>query len=386
MTKARKRKAVPGLIEPSAKTPFFSFDFVVDRERFCGSTGTKNRGEAVRIIRGKRHEAGAAAAVRRLSVARHDMNWEQAAECYFTDKGEYSHQRTDRRRAQWVTEQLGEGRFVSEITDKDIASLVTKARSLKRWGIKSQRTLSASSVNLSIEIVRRVLRHVKYNHEVHLPREPRFGRHFLEVKPRVREMMIAEEIRLEPIRPDLWPVAQFILITGLRREAAFIRWSQVHWSEGVIHVTSKGGKFQEVPITPEVEVLLREAWGKNDEFVWTWQAKRDQRHRTTKKKFIKGEYYPLTSNCFEVAWSRMRVKAKVDDLRIHDIRKTTGARMVRATGDLLAASRRLAHANVAMTAKHYTHITRDDERVRMIEVSEATRKWRERHLALAKAE
>ncbi|MDQ4136561.1 MAG: hypothetical protein M3158_10285, partial [Pseudomonadota bacterium] len=53
------------------------------------------------------------------------------------------------------------------------------------------------------------------------------------------------------------------------------------------------------------------------------------------------------------------------------------SRIVRATGNLAAASKQLGHSSIAITAKHYAHITPEDVHAANTRTAEVIRAKRE---------
>lgn len=58
----------------------------------------------------------------------------------------------------------------------------------------------------------------------------------------------------------------------------------------------------------------------------------------------RGDRKPITPGSLSTAWVRMRAAAGIKGLRLHDLRHTTATRVLRATGNLMAASKALGHA------------------------------------------
>ena len=53
-------------------------------------------------------------------------------------------------------------------------------------------------------------------------------------------------------------------------------------------------------------------------------------------------------------------KLGLNDLTIHDLRRTVASRFLRHTNDLAATSKLLGHSSIELTAKHYAHVTNTD--------------------------
>lgn len=98
-----------------------------------------------------------------------------------------------------------------------------------------------------------------------------------------------------------------------------------------------------------------------------------------------GKIYPITAWGFSSWFDRIKARAGLSDVRIHDIRRTAGGRVNRASG-LVAASKLLGHSSITPTAKHYAHHTTDEQREAQERAHIATRQRRERMRAVTDSE
>src|SRR5215207_11679258 len=120
-------------------------------------------------------------------------------------------------------------------------------------------------------------------------------------------------------------------------------WTQVDWVERVIKVRTKGGNEREIAITDGVAVILRDARGHHPTRVFTYLARKAWTNPKSGKCTVANERYPITKAGYESAWRALKRDAGVRNLTIQDLRKTRGSRIVRATGNLAAASKALGH-------------------------------------------
>ena len=127
------------------------------------------------------------------------------------------------------------------------------------------------------------------------------------------------------------------------------------------------------PLTQDMLVILANQ-PKVGPFVFTYVALR------TKPAFVDklgrkhparktGERYPITKTVIRRPWAAALAEAGVDAFRFHDLRHTRGTRILRATGNLKAAQRALAHRSINSTLR-YAHATDDDVR-QALEASES---------------
>lgn len=125
-------------------------------------------------------------------------------------------------------------------------------------------------------------------------------------------------------------------------------------------MVGKGDKPHVLPITSEVEELLRAQAGHHPERVFTYECKRTRTCARSKKKLVRGERYPITAQGLATHMRRTIIKAGIRDLRpMHDFRHTAATRTLRATGNLRLVQNLLGHSSPATTAK-YAHATLDD--------------------------
>ncbi len=145
-----------------------------------------------------------------------------------------------------------------------------------------------------------------------------------------------------------------------------------------MRVITKGSVFREVPLSKEAYAILWSRRGHHPEFVFTFVAQRTRKCPKTKDPktgepflFIKGQRYPITYYGMGSNKRSWKKKAGVD-ARIHDMRHTTGSRVLRATGNLRSTQMLLGHKDIAITAKFYTHVLLKDVRAAMETTAAAT--------------
>ena len=175
---------------------------------------------------------------------------------------------------------------------------------------------------------------------------------FREAEPRQRVLSKDELQRLlEAIgglaEADVRAALLLLVQTGLRRsEALSLRWEDVDLDEGVLHLRStKAGKPQAIPIAPATVDLLA---GLPRASGWVFPGRFGKGHRTTLRS----------------AWRRVRAAAGVEDVTIHDLRRTFGLAVAKKHG-LTIASKLLRHSDVRITAAAYAPFGVEDLREAM---------------------
>jgi integrase len=129
------------------------------------------------------------------------------------------------------------------------------------------------------------------------------------------------------------------LTTGMRIAEIFaLKWSDLHFKEGLIAVGSKlkGGKVRYVPMTPELAAELRKyptVIGADRIF--------------PPKPGAKGERQRV-----EGSFQTILEMASIEDFRFHDLRHTFASWYMMNGGDLYELAKILGHANIKMTERY----------------------------------
>jgi integrase len=122
-------------------------------------------------------------------------------------------------------------------------------------------------------------------------------------KPRERRLEDGDDIRLaDAISSNsawyLRPLIALAIETGMRRgELLSIRWKDVDMTAPTIRILkTKNGHPRTIPLTPKAVEILASL------------EKKDER------------VFPVTPNAVRLAWERLRKRAGLEDLRLHDLR------------------------------------------------------------------
>lgn len=326
----------------------WSFDFVFRGNRFCGSTGCTDRREAERWIASFRTRKQAE--IDQLD-GKAPMTFGAASSRWWTEKGQWRKDKASLESAlAWLQANVGMNKPIASIDDNEVARLVTLRRA---------DGVSPSTVNRSMtEPLRAILTRARLwgqpiktiEWKEHKLKEP---------EGIIREATADDEARaFAALRPDLRPVARFLLIMGWRAaEACGLRWADVDMDEGFATWRGKGGAVRRRPLPPAAMAVLSAERGKHPEFVFTYRAARADKAR----KIARGDVLPIEPVSLSTAWVRMRDKEGLIGLRLHDLRHTAASRIMRRTGSLMAASQALGHARVA-TTQRYAHMSSEDLR------------------------
>ncbi len=361
----------------------WAYSFNIKGQRYTGTVrGTKR--EVERFIRHEKEriklETAVSAKVGRSKGFR-DFSFGDAVDRYWSEVGHRAKAaREDEVHFNRLLDWVGDTTLITCIDDDLMSQIIAQRRKMYRHDNPKLGRLSNSYVNRTVtDLTQRVLTRARKSWKIALPDEPNWSELRLPEAARVREMTIEEEFDLEQsARDDYWHAIRFSLLTGLRKaNVCMLQWSQVDWIDGVIRVVTKGDRYREVLITVEVAEILNAQRGHHPLAVFTFVAAKTWTNPKNKHRYVKGQRYPVTYEGFESSWRALRKKAGVKNLTIHDLRKTTGSRIVRATGNLAAASKQLGHSSIGVTAKHYTHITPEDVLAANARTAEVIRAKRE---------
>jgi integrase len=333
------------------KSPYYQYDFHINRRRFHGTTGSSNRREAEKIeadIRAKKEVQ-----VKTERVVGASLQVEHVATRYWQHEGQH-HKNTANtwRELRRCIEHLGATTLLSDITTKEVMALVAKRRGDKQRG----KLIAPATVNHTVFALQRLFRFAK-REGFTLPREPRWKDHLLKVPPeRIRELGSDEREQIDAaMRADYAPMMDFAFSTGMRKaEVMGLRWSEVDWGAMQIIKLGKGGRRIVFPIIPTVAQILRPLQGDHPEFVFTFVAQ-----RTYKGKYERGFRYPIKQGGLHSAWRTLMAKAQVKNFRFHDIRHDFATKLLRSSGNLKLVSRALNHVRPE-TTNRYAHVLDTD--------------------------
>ena len=148
---------------------------------------------------------------------------------------------------------------------------------------------------------------------------------------------------------SVWPYSihaiRLLTLTGCRRnEIATLRWDDVDRTTGELRLRDSKTGARMIPLTPTVEDVLA-GIPRVPGNPWVIAGKKPGAH---------------LSNVDE-AWRRVRARAGLDDVRIHDLRHSYASRALALGESLTMIGRLLGHSKIGTTAR-YAHLARDTER------------------------
>jgi integrase len=338
-------------------SPFYHFDFQLERRRFLGSTGCTTRKEAEKFEAVEREKAKALVKAMKRAAASlliddvADRLWTQSAQ---HDAGADA---TSKNLARLV-EFFGKTTPLTEIDHNAAKRMVAWRRGHRIKDREDAPLISNATVNRSAtKMLQRLFTFAKSEGAV-FEHEPKWAELLLkEPEERVRELQDDEAERLEDaMRDDYAPFFEFVRASGMRQaECVTLRWSEVNFGTRQIVRLGKGGRRVTFPITETVREILFPLQGHHAEFVFTYSAV----YGNKRVGIVRGQRYPLTLSGVKARWQRMRAKAGVTGFRFHDFRHDFGSKLLRETGNVKLVQKALNHRDIKSTLR-YAHVLDDD--------------------------
>ena len=277
----------------------------------------------------------------RNSEARNDARWRVAELCRrFLDEYLPAHCKP-RTQAEYrrlvmlfVAPTIGEMR-ISDVQRKDVAAL---HHDLRAHPYQANRTLSVLSKMFSLAEVwglrpdgSNPCRHVSRYKERMLER-------FLSDEETARLGVVLREF--EDDMPSAVAAFRLLLLTGCRMsEIRDLRWECVKTDCIELRDTKTGGRA--VPLGPEARAVL-DAIPREEGNPWVITGRRRGTHLADLQR----------------PWQRIRKRAGLDDVRIHDLRHSFASRALALGESLTMIGKLLGHTQVQTTAR-YAHLARD---------------------------
>ena len=148
------------------------------------------------------------------------------------------------------------------------------------------------------------------------------------------------------VSPYAIAALRLLMLTGCRlNEILTLRWDDVDRTAGEFRLRDGKTGTRMVPLTPTAETVLA-GIRRVPHNPWIIVGKQPGSHLPT-----------ITAE-----WYRLRARAGLDDVRIHDLRHSYASRALAAGESLSMIGKLLGHADIQSTAR-YAHLARETERV-----------------------
>ena len=138
---------------------------------------------------------------------------------------------------------------------------------------------------------------------------------------------------------------RLVMLTGCRvGEVLTLRWDDVDAEAGELRLRDAKTGARMVPLSPDAAAVLAGVTRVRRN-PWVFPGKKPGAHLSVLTKY----------------WRRVRERAGVEDVRIHDLRHSFASRALALGESLSMIGQLLGHTDVGSTAR-YAHLTRDAER------------------------
>ena len=145
--------------------------------------------------------------------------------------------------------------------------------------------------------------------------------------------------------PSAIPALRLLLLTGCRKsEIVTLKWDDVDRTAGELRLRDGKTGWRSVPLTPAVEHVLASV-PRIEGNPWVIAGQNPGDHLKN----------------LDAIWLRLRKRAKLKDVRIHDCRHSYASRALALGEGLSMIAALLGHAKVITTAR-YAHLARDTEK------------------------
>ena len=147
------------------------------------------------------------------------------------------------------------------------------------------------------------------------------------------------------LSPSAAAALRLLMLTGCRRnEIVHLRWDDVDWAARELRLSETKMGPRSVPLTPAVEAVL-DGIPQNGDNPWVITGRKAGAHMVD----------------VDAVWARLRAKAGLKDVRIHDLRHSWASRALALGESLSMIGKLMGHGQVATTAR-YAHLARDTEK------------------------
>lgn len=253
----------------------------------------------------------------------------------------YLREITPAKRSAYAEESRIRTMLADQIGETSLASLSSPA--ILGFAQRRMRTVSSETARKDLKLIRHALRIARQRWGIRLPADP-----FDEIelpppcKPRSRRLKTGELDRLRRAaascrNPSIGNLLELAIETGMRRgELLRLDWHHINLENATIHIhVTKTDEPRTIPITVHALGFLKSTWP---------EAER------------RGRLFPITANAARLAWERLRERAGIQGLRLHDLRHEAISRFFELGLNVPEVALISGHRDPRMLFR-YTHLT-----------------------------
>lgn len=343
------------------KSGIYSYSFQIKGRTFFGTTGCTTKPEALAYEELERAKAIVEVARYQETHRTPRMTFDAALERLWEEVGQFykgTYRATVETALAWLLEKSGIGGTtrLCDIGPSKVSEAVARRRGEGVGNATVNRTVT--------ELLRLLMIRARDQWEQEGLKAIAWGTFMLpETKERIRALKTQDEpTLLDTMRDDYVPAIQFMIKSGFRKfEVIGLMKADLDFGNKTISVIGKGNKAATIPMSSELREILFPLMGNPTDHVFTFVSPRTSVNPKTKKKYIRGQHYPLTYSGLGTAWRRYgAAKAGITDFHLHDLRHTAATRLLRGgKANLRVVQKLMRHADLATTAK-YAHAFDED--------------------------
>ena len=148
------------------------------------------------------------------------------------------------------------------------------------------------------------------------------------------------------VRPSAIAALRLLMLTGCRKnEIVQLRWDDMDRTARELRLAGSKTGARSVPLTPAVDAVL-DGIPRIEDNPWVIAGHRPGTHLVN----------------VDAVWKRLRARAGLEDVRIHDLRHSYASRALALGESMSMIGKLLGHGLVATTAR-YAHLARNTEKV-----------------------
>lgn len=345
-----------------AKSRFYHYDFQWKGARLHGSTGCESRRKAEQFERHRREEAALG-----LSADARELTLDMAAGRWWEEVGRHlaTHKAVERRIAQLLT-LIGPNRAIGAITTPVVLDAMTArrrqtfTRARKKRGARHY-PVSNRTVNLDvIDTLRPILKRARKAWDVRgLPEIDWRELRLAEPRPKPREFAGDDlDQVLALVRPHWHDFIRFGARYGPRLEEMFFPPAALDVEDKddarVTLRERKNGDDHVIPLLPADAAMLaaRKSRAEAAKLTTIW-------FRVLKGGRLKALTYSGAESALRRAMTKSGLRAAKGLKGAHDLRRNSGMKILRATGNLRVTQRLLGHVSIQSTLV-YAHAIEAD--------------------------
>lgn len=341
--------------QPGSKNWYY--DFVVNGERYRGSTRCSNKVEAREVLAALRSKATQSPYGVRIM---REIRFFELMHRYFDARDPLKPSNVNYITQARVLEAFFGNITISQFTPESLQRYISArmAGKIKVNG-KLARQVKRTTVNRDLSFLRSVF-YFAFDNELYNGRNPvKKGMidHSADDEARRLEYLTVDEINqyLNACAEQYFPVALCALECGMRRgEISNLKWADIDFNQRTLTIRkSKGGKQRTLPMSERLTAVVRglKCKQQSNEFVFV------NREGLQYKDFRSAHRHTLLRS----GLAKTRELAGKPPLRFHDLRHTCATLLLKETRNLYLVSTQLGHSKIE-TTQIYAHVMEESQR------------------------